>query len=84
MAAPSVRITLLPSFGSSLLKRGGVTVQMRKTRGKKLLLLVPLIAAGFQGVTSESKFSLGGYWSMLVMSHQKSSGQIREKLLIKK
>lgn len=85
MAALSVRITVLPSFGSSLLKRGGVAAQMRKMKGeKKLLLLVPLIAAGFQGVSSESKFSLGGYWSMLVVSHQKSTGQIREKLLIKK
>lgn len=84
MAALSVRITVLLSFGSSLLKRGGVAVQKRKIKGKKLFFLVSLIAAGFQTVTSESNYSLGGYWSMLVMSHQKSAGQIREKMLIKK
>lgn len=39
MAALSVRITVLLSFGSSLLKRGGVAVQKRKIKGKKIVLL---------------------------------------------
>lgn len=42
MAALSIRITVLPSFGSSLLKRGGVAVQMRKMKGKKITLIGPL------------------------------------------